>query len=426
MKIILIHSPFFIFNMKDNNVIIRKINNRDEYAVYDLQRPLIRIIEKEEIDIAKEITLREAKDTSDSHSESCRSEYISVIYIILTNGCNLACDYCFARGIMGGKIMNDDTVNGIVNRLKEYFNESEKKPVITFYGGEPLLNHKCLFGIMDKLQEIEGFQFQLVTNGTLFSKALIDSLKNYPIKVGISLDGSQSIHDKHRKYHSGKGSFDEVFRALERLILMGLDVSLSITLTKEIIQNEDEVFSFIINSGVNRIAFNLLRCVFYDADRAEKYYSEAANFLYRFYQKLKPYGIIENSIFQRMKALYNRSIFYSECAVISGRQITIDVDGSIYTCQVDREKSTLVGNVFSDSFSNINLPVLEGMIPILNEDCQNCFALPICGGGCPIQSRMLKNNYCDKAIRIHYSICSFSKILMDNILEDMCKLKKEI
>ena len=55
------------------------------------------------------------------------------------------------------------------------------------------------------------------TNGTLLDRAMLTTLKNLGIRVGVSLDGDAEATGRHRRYANGRNSFDAVADGLDLL-----------------------------------------------------------------------------------------------------------------------------------------------------------------------------------------------------------------
>ena len=137
--------------------------------------------------------------------------------------------------------------------------------------------------------------------------------------------------------------------------------------------------------------------------------------MFEVYKELKHCGKYESNIFKRIKYLYDGSLYFVECCAVSGNQIAIDPLGSVYTCQVSRESS--IGNINTISLKDIPSISAHKSIPIFNEFYQGCYDLPICGGGCPLQyAQLFGDEIKDKLWDIEYSICTYSKKLMDLFL----------
>ena len=55
------------------------------------------------------------------------------------------------------------------------------------------------------------------TNGTLLTESFLKICEQKNIGISLSIDGYKCIHDKHRKYKNGEGSFNDVMRGINIL-----------------------------------------------------------------------------------------------------------------------------------------------------------------------------------------------------------------
>lgn len=405
--------------MRDR-IAIHRIPDSNNFAVYDTLMPQIIIASKGEVDSAVEMIKSSALPEKVIRQRYAQNKgVIDSIYIIMTNSCNLACDYCFTKENLSKGHMTFKVANNLINRMKEYLVDYTDDLTVTFYGGEPLLNLDLIQYVMDSLNEYTNIKFQIVTNGTLVTPESAEKLAKYNIQVGVSLDGYAELHDAHRKYVNGNGTYSDAQQGIHLLRNAGNEITLSITLTDAIIDNAEAFISWVDNIGINKITFNLLRCAFDSYAEAKRYYHKAANFMFCFYQKFKSNGVYEYIIFNRLKCLYDAKILLAECAAASCNQITVDTSGNIYSCQIDRRPSEKLGNVATDAICKIKLHDKKSM-PLFNNFCKGCYALPLCGGGCPVQTQALSqmgSTQCDKGI--DPSICTFAKTLMDLALKQL-------
>ena len=134
------------------------------------------------------------------------------LYIELTDRCNLRCKHCYLSAGAGGKQTLD---TGLVKTILSDFAAMGGYSV-AFSGGEPLLLPDWA-SIVAEARSL-GLATTVVTNGTLLSEKAISTLLNYEVTIAISLDGQQAeTHDAIR----GKGSFQRVRAALDRLVAVG-------------------------------------------------------------------------------------------------------------------------------------------------------------------------------------------------------------
>jgi len=59
--------------------------------------------------------------------------------------------------------------------------------------------------------------YTTTTNGTLFTDKSMSFLQESGFSVVVSLDGPSFVHDKHRKFIDGRGSFDVVMKGVEHI-----------------------------------------------------------------------------------------------------------------------------------------------------------------------------------------------------------------
>jgi uncharacterized protein len=160
----------------------------------------------------------------DVRSEKLRSQ-IQSLSINVTQLCNLQCVYCAAGGdgTYGNpqkKISVEKTIPQIellMNRLTE--GESFH---ITFLGGEPLLYAQGMKLIAEyaqnKAQERSlKLKFNTITNGTLFTEENIAILRSFHSNITLSLDGPPEINDQVRPSKGQKGVTAQILQGLQRL-----------------------------------------------------------------------------------------------------------------------------------------------------------------------------------------------------------------
>ena len=155
---------------------------------------------------------------------------INTFFLRISARCNLDCDYCYVFKHRDSawknypSVMTDDTIIKFCGRLKEYLtNHKDIEDInIVFHGGEPLVfgtNH--LLETIDTIDSEIGDQacmhYSLQTNGTLLTEEFVSECSKRNIGISLSIDGMKSVHDKHRKYKNGTGSYDDVLRGMELL-----------------------------------------------------------------------------------------------------------------------------------------------------------------------------------------------------------------
>lgn len=147
--------------------------------------------------------------------------------LILTEGCNLNCTYCFEKDKDHKAIMTKETARQAVDFLvKEAVDASEKHIHITYFGGEPLLNIAVIRDSFDyaveqaRLNKLD-FDCMIITNATIYNQEVEDFVLHWyetlgEVRLQLSIDGVPSIQDKNRVDYAGKGSSDKVEEAVAK------------------------------------------------------------------------------------------------------------------------------------------------------------------------------------------------------------------
>lgn len=90
------------------------------------------------------------------------SPQIKNTYIIISEKCNFNCEYCFLKDAVyknpNTKIMDNITIRDTVTFLQQIYeaqkNNKDNDQIITFYGGEPLLNFDGIKYFINEVKKI--------------------------------------------------------------------------------------------------------------------------------------------------------------------------------------------------------------------------------------------------------------------------------
>ena len=146
----------------------------------------------------------------------------------VTEACNLKCTYCvygeFYTDYNERKDKSADIIKAklLIDFLIGKVNSSANKSllnriIISFYGGEPLLNMSFIKEIVLYSQERQNnhivFDYVITTNA-IYLKKYISFFVEYNFTITVSLDGAKD-NDAYRKFANGKSSFEIVYKNLE-------------------------------------------------------------------------------------------------------------------------------------------------------------------------------------------------------------------
>jgi uncharacterized protein len=141
--------------------------------------------------------------------------------------CNLACDYCYVYEMSDQtwrdrpRIMSTATAGRVARRIAEHASTHGLRRVeIVLHGGEPLLVGPAhLAELAAQFRTLDDLEVGLAlqTNGVLLDAEVLAVAHRYDIRIGVSVDGAATDHDRHRRFPAGHGSHHLVERALGRL-----------------------------------------------------------------------------------------------------------------------------------------------------------------------------------------------------------------
>jgi radical SAM peptide maturase (CXXX-repeat target family) len=219
--------------------------------------------------------------------------------IVITDECNLRCTYCYCTKTP--QAMTWETAKEYIDLLfennlslasiaKEDQKEIHHRKIFEFIGGEPLLQADLMFTCMnyiyDKVNMLpdnhpwkrcdwpclcgqphaQGIRFMISTNGILLNdESIRQRFEDFPdglVNIGVTLDGTKTMHDLCRVTTSGEGSYDDVMTAWKWLA--GSKFHGSTTSTKSTIAHENldyiyDITLFFYDLGLTSLAQN---CVF--------------------------------------------------------------------------------------------------------------------------------------------------------------------
>lgn len=307
-------------------------------------------------------------------------EYIDLIYINLSNQCNLCCDYCLVESNKKNAYLEKRSFDNFYEKLEKYIEKNKLQVKFILYGGEPTLAMPILKYVVDKVSKINSATIGIVTNGTLLTEDVINYLKSQRIYINISLDGPQELNDKHRKFiRKANSVYDATFTSLSILKEKYLEdlYAISLTITPEVLECKEDVFKWLKEVKVNNVVYNILKNTDIVLEK-EDYYTEVARFMQESYERLHCIGIKEGTTEQLISSARHSGIRLSNCAAMAGTELVLDSDGELYSCHGTCDSQTKFACQVGEHFGK----KASKLLPIYREKCWKCRAFAICGGKC--------------------------------------------
>jgi len=352
--------------------------------------------------------INDSVEVDDVYLKTLRENHIQrpricAAYFILTEQCNFRCSYCHIIHSVQDRAEHTMSIERADKGLALYarlFAEAEwpaeVEPAITFYGGEPLLNIKTLYHLLEQIDLYkkngrlpEKLETNMVTNGALMTPEIATVLLRHGVKVAVSLDGDAVAHDAHR-HTAGQAASAGAKRALEVCRSVGLEPTLSVTVSETLLARQDQALDAIINEYRPRgMGFNIIVSTPNDLEApAPDYPERAAAFLMKAFEVLRAHGIYEDRVMRRAKPLVKGIVVPYDCAASSAEQIVVAPDGQVGICHFYiGSRQYFDGHVDDAEFSATTNPVHNRWVqrsPLNMEACEGCEARGTCGGGCPM------------------------------------------
>jgi uncharacterized protein len=143
------------------------------------------------------------------------------ITVLTTLQCNFACDYCI-QGDHGeynktAAKMTPETAARVAAWVEGRMDAiAPKRLLLTFFGGEPLLNMPVLYYLAERLHAASTARgteilINIITNGLLLSREMVERLNPLGLNgIKITLDGDRDAHNRSRPLRGGQGTFDKI------------------------------------------------------------------------------------------------------------------------------------------------------------------------------------------------------------------------
>ena len=333
---------------------------------------------------------------------------LSHLVLEVTQQCNQRCTYCAFSGHYRGQRIHNDTVMTwkIAKQSIDYFLEharSYKKTIISFYGGEPLLNWKLVKQCIQYIANVNTVPELIMTIGTnltLCSESMIDFFINNNIELFVSLDGPSSVHDEARVFADGSGTQEIVVRNLERIRKKNPDYYYNnITILCTIDRNKDffRIYNYFSNefddkqsmrinpiSGIDTELYNF-------SETNNKNYNTTLNKMLDLYlDSLRTEGPFNYSLLYRIfptvfTVLPKRSTGLAPAMTrpnhvcIPGKaRLFVNAKGTYYSCDNFCPPGYDIGNYQCGIEIDKVKTLLGKFIEYCEEICKNCWAYRLC------------------------------------------------
>ena len=186
---------------------------------------------------------------------------IELLVVQPTPFCNIDCRYCYLADRGNKSVVALETLENLFTQVFAS-GWADQGLSVVWHAGEPLVLpiafYRQSFALIDRLKPPDlkiSHSFQ--TNGTLIDDSWCDFIAEAGVSVGVSIDGSQRLHDRNRVTRSGRGTFGKTIAGLRRLKRHGVPFHVITVLTAESLAAPREMFDFYLAEGIEQVCFNV-------------------------------------------------------------------------------------------------------------------------------------------------------------------------
>ena len=288
-------------------------------------------------------------------------EKIKIVQLIVTNGCNFNCSYCFENRRKTADIesvKNNDiiypnnykkalhTKNNIMSPKDaiEYINilvnhivkKGQNNLIIQFFGGEPMVNWKAINAVLKHFGNGEkwqiNIQYSIVTNGALITEEVANIFSYYKVAVCVSFDSPESTD---RILKNGKDAKPQILEGVKNLQKYNNRIAFNATLSSSNWHYiNSNMVKFAHDIGIKEIGIVLeLDPDFYYQYTAQKivqHLKEIIDAGNTFGVTITGYWHQISQLMTTINGLQDRG--YKMCSA-KGVQISIEPNGFVYSCK---------------------------------------------------------------------------------------------
>ena len=318
--------------------------------------------------------------------------------LFVTNRCNLACRYCYARaGEKAPAVIPMEFCRAAIDWILENARLRDKPPHLGFHGGgEPTCGMEIIetatkYALERTADNPHPLRLGIATNGVM-SDAKADFIGEHFQTITLSLDGPEEIQDEQRPMRNGKGSFREVMRFVENMHRHKVPFVIRSSVTSKSVEMMPEMVRFFAGEVKPVLVhfeplYERGRCL----DRPEQL-PDPERFVQRYLEAIDVGR--QHKLPVRYSAARIGGVFNSFCGC-SQDSFNVAMDGNITGCYEVLECSNPLSEKFFFGHFDAStrrfvidqerLAALRRLTVDSKRLCDDCFAKWNCSGDCPVK-----------------------------------------
>jgi uncharacterized protein len=353
--------------------------------------------------------------------------------------CNLDCQYCYLPDRDNKAKISLEIVEASFERLFSS-NLVKDNVYIVWHCGEPLVAGLPFFkeaisileAVAKKYSKENSYTNGIQTNALLINENWCEFFKEKKFSVGVSIDGPDFIHDRHRTTKRGIPTHQAVMKGWKLLQQYEVNTNIIGVLTDFSLDYANEIHDFFASLNVSLVGFNMDEV---EGTNLKSSYSPSNHSLKRFKKFMSElYGLVESS-----KAFAVREFELAKNLILETQDlehgenrpfsiISVDHQGNfstfapeLLTIKNDQYGDFIFGNVLNNSFhSSFNTDKYQQVSQSIEKGIllckESCDYFDMCRGGSASNKYFEQGKFqCDET-----TYCIFmKKAIIDVVLEKM-------
>ncbi len=366
---------------------------------------------------------------------------VSVLMKPSSGMCNMSCDYCFycdeakKREQESYGFMTEETLKNVIRRT---LLRADGFASYAYQGGEPTLRGLGFFEkavAYQKQYNKRGIPVMnaLQTNGYAIDEKWCEFFRDNHFLIGISVDGTEEIHDAYRHDKAGGPTYSRVLQTIELFERYGVDYNILTVVNEKVAANIPEIYEDYRKKGWKYQQY--IACL----DPLEE-----KRGMMKYALQPKEYGGFLIQLFELWYEDWKRGtqpnirqfenyvgilVGYQPEACdqqgVCGIQNVVEADGSVYPCDFYVLDEYRLGNLNESRMDEMDARRQElgfrERSEKLDESCKSCAYYRVCRGGC-----QRNREYCRETDTYYNYFCEGYRMFFDACMERMKEIAGKV